>query len=106
MRLVDLNPTFLFHGGEGVTGPGGIPVPLREGVGLAFDCPCGVCDIRCAVLFSNPIGGGPPVNPDGPTWERVGETFEALTLTPSILRTLPRGCGWHGFITNGEVLTC
>lgn len=107
MRLSDLNPVFLHHGGEGVTGPGGVPVPLQEGVGLSFDCPCGACGIRCAVIFSNPIGGGPSiVQGRTPTWERVGETFDALTLTPSILRTLPRGCGWHGFITNGEVLTC
>jgi len=34
-------------------------------------------------------------------------TFETLTLTPSILRTPEKGgCGWHGFVTNGEIITC
>lgn len=36
--------------------------------------------------------------------KRVGDTFDILTLTPSILRIKP-SCGWHGFITNGEVIT-
>lgn len=34
-------------------------------------------------------------------WKRTGETFETLTLEPSIMQ--PRGC-WHGHIKNGEVL--
>ncbi len=80
-------------------------MPLSEGVGVNFDCPCG-CDSPCFVPFTNPIGGGAPCDPNH-GWQRTGETFEALTLTPSILRNPIRGgCGWHGFITNGEVLTC
>lgn len=35
-------------------------------------------------------------------WGFSGRTFEDLTTTPSIL-LVPPGCGWHGFITNGEV---
>lgn len=107
LKLVDLEPQFLFHGGEGVTNAQGQPVPERPGVGLSFACPCGTCGIRCVVLFTNPLDGGPPVVAEPhPTWVRTGETFETLTLTPSILRTPPMGCGWHGFVTNGEVLTC
>jgi hypothetical protein len=38
-------------------------------------------------------------------WTRTGEDFETLTLTPSIHSDPAKGgCGWHGFITNGEVL--
>jgi hypothetical protein len=34
-------------------------------------------------------------------WNRTGDTFETMTLTPSIDGS---GVGhWHGFITNGEV---
>jgi hypothetical protein len=51
------------------------------------------------VPFANPIGPGPHVNEKG--WRRTGDTFDTLTLTPSILRI--GGCGWHGFVTNGEV---
>jgi len=44
------------------------------------------------------------------SWDRQGESFDTLTLRPSILRLKwkdragrEHGCGWHGFITNGVV---
>ncbi len=104
MKLNDLNPRFLGAGGEGVFRDDK-PAPRREGVGVEFDCPCGKCGIPCYVQFDNPLDGGSKYNPPHAGWKRTGETFETLTLTPSILRTLPHGCGWHGFITNGEVIT-
>lgn len=105
MRLTDLNPQFLNSGGEGISQADGSPAPLRTGVGVDFDCPCGNHDDghRCYVPFANPLDGGPGLHGER-GWQRTGETFEALTLTPSILRVRGRGgCGWHGFITNGEV---
>lgn len=107
MKLVDLNPVFLSHGGPGVTrSSDGAPIPVTEGVGVIFDCPCGNHDEehRCYVAFSNPIGPGDYVDDKG--WKRVGETFETLSLTPSIYRRTDwGGCGWHGFITNGDVIS-
>lgn len=101
MKLVDLNPGWLSAGGEGVT-RNGQPVPERHGVGVYFDCPCG-CDERCYVMFRNPTDGGPArLDGDTSSWERTGDTFEALTLAPSIYRRL--GCGWHGWIRNGEIV--
>ncbi len=36
-------------------------------------------------------------------WQRTGDTFETLTLTPSV-DAASHGVGhWHGFITNGEI---
>lgn len=33
--------------------------------------------------------------------------FETLTATPSILHDESKGgCGWHGFLTNGELKPC
>lgn len=101
MRLTDLNPRFLSHGGEGVT-QNGQPVPLREAVGLTFTCPCG-CGEPLSVLFHNPPDGQGPISMQIPMWTRTGETFETMTLDPSILRR--NNCGWHGWIRNGEVLT-
>jgi hypothetical protein len=103
VKLVDLHPVFYSHGGEGITGKDGKPVPRRDGMGIIFDCPCGKCDEdhQLAVPFSNPIDGGPAIERG---WKRTGETFETLTLEPSILRL--SGCGWHGWIRNGEVITC
>lgn len=137
MRLVDLHPQLLGSGGEGVsrqTGrpcpscTGGVqpecatchgtgreyePAPRREGVGVIFDCPCGNHDEghQCYVPFANPLDGGPPTDPGGwhgsGGWQRTGDTFDTLTLTPSIYRREDLGgCGWHGFITNGEVTSC
>lgn len=127
MRLADLNPRFLNAGGEGISMQGPdqcrschgngcvechgsgreyVPAPLRVGVGVILTCPCGSCDEfhELYVPFENPLDGGPSIEPGHPRWRRAGETFETLTLTPSILRTRSKGgCGWHGWITNGEV---
>ncbi len=102
MRLTALDPIFLGAGGDGVT-RNGQPMPKRLGVGLMCNCPCG-CESPLYVPFANPLDGGPQL--DGQGWRRTGETFETLSLAPSILRSREKGgCGWHGFITNGEVLT-
>lgn len=108
MKLIELNPVFLDAGGDGVyrTDPETkalIPAPKRVGVGVLFDCPCGDLseDHRCYVPFLNPLDGGKSLERG---WQRTGDSFETLTLTPSIKRV--GGCGWHGFITAGEVLTC
>jgi len=103
MRLTELHPEWMGAGGAGITDAAGNPVPERHGVGVLLDCPCG-CDRQLYVPFANPIDGGPPVNDGHASWQRTGDTFETLTLTPSILRMKEKGgCGWHGFITNGEV---
>lgn len=105
MKLTDLNPYFIGHGGEGVSDAQGNPVPFRPAIGLVFDCPCGKCGSPIFVAFENPPDGGPRFDshPNAPHWTRTGEDFAAMTLTPSILRK--SHCGWHGFITNGEVRT-
>jgi len=96
MRLTDLHPKFLALS-DG-----------RAGCGVQCDCPCGnpAC-LPLFVPFLNPLDGGPPfhVSATGEPWgwQRTGDTFETLTLTPSIQRMDKDGCRWHGFITNGEV---
>lgn len=104
MRLIDLNPRWIGAGGDGVYSADGTPAKERHGVGVMLDCPDG-CDQRLYVPFANPLDGGASLEPRG--WQRAGDTFETLTLRPSVLRSNERGgCGWHGFITNGEVTTC
>jgi hypothetical protein len=106
MKLTERFPNWVGAGGEGVSNADGSPVAARHGVGILLDCPCG-CDRQLYVPFTNPLDGGPPVNDGHPTWQRTGETFETLTLTPSILRSQEKGgCGWHGFITDGEIRSC
>lgn len=72
---------------------------------LSFDCP--KCKERLAVpVRPTPDGSAP----DPRAWDRTGDTFETLTISPSIdsHHVLDDGtkCNWHGFIRNGEILTC
>jgi hypothetical protein len=107
MKLIDLHPEWMNAGGHGVYNADGTPSARRTGVGVIFDCPCGAGgeDHQLYVPFSNPLDGGPSLERG---WQRSGDTFETLTLTPSILRVRVRGegCGWHGWVTNGEVTSC
>jgi hypothetical protein len=98
MKFVDLNPSWVGAGGEGISDRDGNPVPERHGVAVTFDCPCG-CDLRAAISFTVALDGK-PWRADG--WTRTGDTFETLTLNPSIQRF--DGCRWHGFIRNGQVV--
>jgi len=104
MRLVDLKPRWIGYGGPGLTDASGAEPKRREQIGLELDCPCGACGQRLYIPFANPLDGGPQVGTIG--WQRTGETFEMMTLTPSILRSKPHSCGWHGWITAGVVRSC
>ena len=124
MKLTELDPRWVGAGGEGISDKDGHPVPARHGVGLSFLCPCQECTakrtgntdedfyLRVFVGLANPLDGGPPHIPEHPIWTRTGETFDALTLQPSILSdTAKGGCGWHGYVGGpggdrpGEVVT-
>jgi hypothetical protein len=101
MRLIELRPKWV------------LPTHLWSSdepywVGLSFDCP--VCHKRLAVLFSPPIDphnlrekyGWPEMNTEQIKWNRTGDTFDNLTLNPSI-NFMPHD--WHGNITSGEITT-
>ena len=96
MRLIELKPKWIsdlytFH--------------PEVKFGVTFLCPhCR--KQRLAIFFDNPIGGINhtyylPKPQNGRYWGRSGETFETLSLTPSI--DASQSGHWHGFITNGEV---
>jgi len=91
MKLIELDPRWT-SAGHG-----------RTGQGVVFLCP--KCkDHYLGVWFVNPVDGKEPwAGGSGHRWTRAGDTFETLTLTPSIQIVL--GCKWHGFITKGEAIT-
>jgi hypothetical protein len=105
MKLADLNPRWFAEEG-------------RHGQGVMFDCPCATCaplprfgesddptapyKKAAGVYFDRPLDGGPPIR--GPTWTRAGDTFETLSLSPSVFISPPDH--WHGFIINGTAVTC
>jgi hypothetical protein len=117
MKLIELNPRWVGAGGEGVYNADGTPAEERHGVGISFDCPCGKEECgKVFVTIDPPMDGKGPWDNNRYSWKRTGDTFETLTLTPSILRVKGHtdvnggwhdyhNCGWHGFITNGEVIT-
>ena len=83
-------------------------------MGITFLCPVHR-DHRLGVQFLNPVDGGAPMEVSDSTrylWKREGETFDTLTLGPSVDASEHHrvvGAGhvespcWHGFITDGEI---
>lgn len=105
-RLVDADPRFYGWSPDRDLNPQYADKPDRVGLGIMFDCPIHEPYCFVAVPFKVAIDGGGPID-NRPTWDRTGDTFETLTLSPSI-RVLggPGGCRWHGFIRNGRFETC
>lgn len=99
MRLSELNPRWALDA-DIVVGDRVVHDENRVGMAVSFDCPhC--CSTRLCVFFRNPIDGKPPSDDYQNLWQRTGETFETLSLTPSIDASAHGH--WHGFIENGEV---
>jgi hypothetical protein len=113
MRLRDLQPRWFDVPGIGT-----------DKDGITFLCPCPRCraagqPVRLGVQFANPVQGGVGVEmtardrlrhvhdlrtfdvPPGTLWHRTGETFDDMTLTPSV--DAEASGHWHGFLTNGEI---
>lgn len=84
MRLSELHAKFVTDGS-------------LQRVGVTMDCPCG-CEAPLYVPFADPTVGC--------NWARTGDTIEMLTLNPSVNRV--GGCAgkWHGWIRDGEAVSC
>lgn len=95
-KLSELAAVFFDYRGQGEQ------APRQSGVGLGLDCPCG-CAETFYIGFANPLEG-PPTNDGAPKWQRIGDSIDVLTLTPSVQRMSK--CRWHGFVTNGEAVEC
>lgn len=111
MKLIDLDPRWAMDADIVI---GGIVRHYedRHGMAVTFECPhCvlreqqtgnkHVC--RLGVWFANPIDGLPPTDDKDVShlWQRTGETFDTLTLSPSI--DASSDGHWHRFIVNGVV---
>lgn len=114
-RLVDCNPNFVEAGGKDTA--------------IRFDCPEGHVDCIHVIPFTPTLDGGDgraAWGSGGSMWSRTGDTFETLSLSPSIARrqrypskeaALADGvkpeyfeetltCALHIFVTNGEIVFC
>ena len=114
MKLIELNPRWFDVPGIGTNKDG-----------MTFVCPCAKCQPvhensrRLGIQFANPVGGEPlPLMTQKQKmvhvhelrtfdiamnylWQRTGETFEDMTLSPSI--DASNSGHWHGHITNGAI---
>jgi hypothetical protein len=99
MRLTELNPRWTTWLTNLVTG---VEAPTN---GISFDCPtCRKQRLHTTFLpMIDPQGllAKGLRTPDGEHWTRQGETFDTLTLSPSV-DCSQSGC-WHGHIKNGEI---
>jgi len=103
-RLVDAEPSFYDYSPDRDLNPGA--GPDRRGVGVMFLCPIHE-DCWHAVPFTNPLDGGGAFEPHRVSWDRDGDSFETLSLSPSI-RRIPHGlddCAWHGYVRAGRLET-
>jgi hypothetical protein len=114
MRLTELEPRWI--GLSGTVNPSGEEWHEGDGTvtfGISFLCPK-TRDHRIAVQFEPHLGDVAHTHwPAGLVrigqhiWTRGGDTFDTLTLSPSIDASQYTECGggcWHGFIRNGEVV--
>lgn len=113
-RLADCNPQWV----ENYHGTGIVDA-------VSFDCPEGHVECLHVIPFTPALDGASCARA-GAQWVRSGDTFETLTLSPSIARrpkyasreeALAAGClpeyiddsllcAFHGFITNGAITFC
>lgn len=104
MRLTELNPKWI--------GIHNISAGVDIRIGMRFDCP-GCRQTRIVVAFANPID---PANAlanttwrpgiplmAGLQWSRTGDTFDSISLVPSIDRS--EDGHWHGCVNSGEIST-
>ena len=114
MRLTELEPRWIAD----------YDAPPDAKQGVSFLCPC--CKTtRIGAWFDTPVCGNPDADPvkfqhtramgeesalNHPEWDthlgrvlwhRTGDTFETLSLSPSI--DCSKWGHWHGYVTNGEI---
>jgi Family of unknown function (DUF6527) len=119
-RLADCNPRWVT--GRYAGQPDDVPC------GIHFDCPEGHAGCDHAIPFAPRLDGSPAASwyTSGAIWQRTGDTFDTLTLSPSIRRnpvyasreaaiaagaleeylTPTMFCALHIFIRNGQIEFC
>jgi hypothetical protein len=71
---------------------------IAEAQGILFVCP--KCQSHSVICWFQ--GVPDHVFPKPGRWTPGGTGLEDLTLKPSVFLNSGSGCGWHGFVTNGD----
>lgn len=109
MRLLDLDPAFVRHNGDGSFEK---VETLAEAHGVMFLCPkCfaangGPRGTHMMICWSRERGAPDDATPGPGRWRLDGTSLSDLTLNaepPSTARSVQinGGCNWHGFVTSG-----
>jgi hypothetical protein len=105
--LTALEPSWVYLTGpttvKGICGPP--PEELQSGpkVGISFACPTCPSGHRIAIPFKTcPLEAGWLAGKDI-RWDHSGDTYETLTVKPSINCDHGGCCRFHGWITGGKV---
>lgn len=85
--LLKYNPKWL-----GILRPG-------SGEGLSLDCPVCGASHKLVVYFDNPVDGKEKASWQQIVWKRTGDSFENITIEPSIQYQC-----FHGWIEKGQVI--
>lgn len=105
--LTELEPEWIHEYNEGTMRYSSALTPATA-QGLLFLCPVcfeknkGDIGTHSVLTWFKDRGVPDEARPNPGRWTVSGNDFTDLTLTPSIFLT-GGGCGWHGFITNGQV---
>ena len=94
MRLSELEPTFRRWAPNGL----GKANAIADAQGILFLCPACLNKDGHSLLVWFDERGVPAEALPAPRWKVTGNSFEDLSLTPSV----NAGC-WHGFVTNGQI---
>jgi hypothetical protein len=114
MRLTTLEPYFLRYEPRDGAIYHRMVESIVEAQGVMFLCPkCfetnkGNIGTHSVLCWSRSAGVPDSASPGPGRWKLVGSSLLDLTLDadpPNTARSvlLTKGCGWHGFVTNGEV---
>lgn len=101
MKLSELEPNFVSIVDPGRTYQN--VEAIEHAHGVMFTCP--LCTGHMVLCWFRDRGVPDDETPRPGRWAASGTGLSDLTLSPSVHLSGP-GCGWHGFVTNGEVTTC
>lgn len=105
MKLTELEPRFMKYVDDSTSR---FVDNLAEASGVLFCCPLcftkngGNVGTHYVLAWFRDRGVPDAATPGPGRWAVTGSGLADLTLAPSIHLTGP-GCGWHGFVTAGEV---
>jgi len=101
VKFTELDPKLVVHAPSASSAH--LPLTLANAQGVLFGCPACKGAASHSILCWFRGRGVPDSETPGPgRWDVSGTGLDDITLSPSVN---VNGC-WHGFVRNGEIVTC